>query len=67
MEITDRAIDFMERSAAAKKPFYAYVPYTLVHYSDAAIGRIQRQYRTWGLGRLPCPDGSQRGTPARHR
>lgn len=33
MEITDRAIDFMERSAAAKKPFYAYVPYTLVHYS----------------------------------
>ena len=32
MEITDRAIDFMERSAAAKKPFYAYVPYTLVHY-----------------------------------
>ena len=32
MEITDRAINFMERSAAAKKPFYAYVPYTLVHY-----------------------------------
>ena len=33
MEITDGAIDFMERSAAApRKPFYAYVPYTLVHY-----------------------------------
>ena len=32
MEITDRAIDFMERSAAQAKPFYAYVPYTLVHY-----------------------------------
>ena len=32
MEITDKAIDFMERNAAAKKPFYAYVPYTLVHY-----------------------------------
>ncbi len=32
MEITEKAIDFMERSASAKKPFYAYVPYTLVHY-----------------------------------
>jgi arylsulfatase len=32
MEITERTIDFMKRSAAAKKPFYAYVPYTLVHY-----------------------------------
>ena len=32
MEITDRAVGFMERSAAAGKPFYAYVPYTLVHY-----------------------------------
>jgi arylsulfatase A-like enzyme len=26
MEITDKAIDFMDRNAAAKKPFYAYVP-----------------------------------------
>lgn len=32
MEIADGAIDFMERSASAKKAFYAYVPYTLVHY-----------------------------------
>jgi arylsulfatase len=32
MEITRRTIDFMKRSAAEKKPFYAYVPYTLVHY-----------------------------------
>jgi arylsulfatase len=32
MEITNRTIDFIKRSAAAKKPFYAYVPYTLVHY-----------------------------------
>ncbi len=32
MEITRRTIDFMKRSAAAKQPFYAYVPYTLVHY-----------------------------------
>jgi arylsulfatase len=31
-ECTRRTIDFMERSVAAGKPFYAYVPYTLVHF-----------------------------------
>lgn len=31
-EITRRTIDFMRRNARAGKPFYAYVPFTLVHY-----------------------------------
>jgi arylsulfatase len=31
-EITRRAIDFMKRSVEAKKPFYAYVPFTEVHF-----------------------------------
>lgn len=31
-EITDRAIDFMERHAHAESPFFAYVPYTQTHY-----------------------------------
>jgi arylsulfatase A-like enzyme len=31
-EITRRTIDFMKRSAGVGKPFYAYVPYTLVHF-----------------------------------
>ena len=31
-EITRRAIDFMKRCAAANKPFYAYVPFTQVHF-----------------------------------
>jgi len=31
-EITRRTIDFMKRSVDAKKPFYAYVPFTLVHF-----------------------------------
>jgi arylsulfatase A-like enzyme len=31
-EITRRAIDFMKRSVSAGKPFYAYVPFTLVHF-----------------------------------
>ena len=31
-EITRRAIDFMRRNVAAGKPFYAYVPYTQVHF-----------------------------------
>lgn len=30
-EVTRRAIDFMRRSVQAGKPFYAYVPFTLVH------------------------------------
>jgi len=30
-EITRRTIDFMKRSVQARKPFYAYVPFTLVH------------------------------------
>ncbi len=31
-EITRRSIDFMKRSVDAKKPFYAYIPFTLVHF-----------------------------------
>jgi len=31
-EITRRTVDFMKRSVAAGKPFYAYVPFTLVHF-----------------------------------
>jgi arylsulfatase len=31
-EITRRTVDFMKRSVASGKPFYAYVPYTLVHF-----------------------------------
>jgi arylsulfatase len=31
-EITRRTIDFMQRSMQAGKPFYAYVPFTLVHF-----------------------------------
>jgi arylsulfatase A-like enzyme len=31
-EATRRAIDFMQRSAKSGKPFYAYVPYTQVHF-----------------------------------
>ncbi|MBJ6135674.1 arylsulfatase [Ochrobactrum sp. Q0168] len=31
-EVTRHTIDFMKSSVAANKPFYAYVPYTLVHF-----------------------------------
>jgi arylsulfatase len=31
-EITRRTADFMRRSVEADRPFYAYVPYTLVHF-----------------------------------
>ncbi|HYV37808.1 MAG TPA: arylsulfatase [Gemmataceae bacterium] len=32
MDITDRTIDFIKRAVAAKKPFYAFASYTLVHF-----------------------------------
>ena len=35
-EITRRTIDFMKRCVKADKPFYAYVPFTLVHYPTLA-------------------------------
>jgi len=31
-ECTRRVIDFMRRSVSAGKPFYAYIPFTLVHF-----------------------------------
>lgn len=31
-EITRRTIDFMKRSVQSSKPFYAYVPFTLMHF-----------------------------------
>ena len=31
-ELTRRTIDFMQRSVEARKPFYAYVPFTQVHF-----------------------------------
>ena len=30
-ELTDKAIDFMARQVKADKPFFAYIPYTMVH------------------------------------
>lgn len=35
-EITRRAIDFIQRTAQAKRPFFAYIPFTLVHYPTLA-------------------------------
>jgi arylsulfatase len=32
VQITRRAIGFMEKSVHAKRPFFAYVPFTLVHF-----------------------------------
>ena len=31
-DLTDRAIDFMTRSVAEEKPFFAYLPYTATHF-----------------------------------
>lgn len=35
-EVTRRSIDFMTRSVKSGKPFYAYIPFTLVHYPTLA-------------------------------
>ncbi len=31
-ELTERAIDFMQRSVTAQNPFFAYIPYTQLHF-----------------------------------
>jgi arylsulfatase A-like enzyme len=31
-DLTDRAVDFMKRQAAADKPFFVYLPYTATHF-----------------------------------
>lgn len=31
-DLTDRAIEFMERQSAANKPFFVYLPYTATHF-----------------------------------
>jgi arylsulfatase A-like enzyme len=31
-ESTDRAVDFMTRTARARKPFFLYLPFTLIHF-----------------------------------
>jgi arylsulfatase len=31
-DLTDKAIDFMERQSKSKKPFFLYLPYTATHY-----------------------------------
>lgn len=35
-DLTDKAIDFMQRQAKAKKPFFLYLPYTATHYPSMA-------------------------------
>ena len=35
-DLTDKAIDFIKRQTRAKKPFFAYVPYTATHFPAMA-------------------------------
>ncbi|MGR9356603.1 arylsulfatase [Rhizobium leguminosarum] len=49
-EITRRTIEFMKRSVAAGKPFYAYVPYTLVHFPTLPNPKFEG---TTGYGDFP--------------
>lgn len=47
-EVTDRSVAFIKRNAAAKKPFFLYVPYTQTHEpvapSDAFNGKTGNGY-----------------------
>jgi arylsulfatase len=49
-EITRRTTDFMQRSVQAGKPFYAYVPYTLVHFPTLPNAKFAG---TTGFGDFP--------------
>ena len=67
-EITRRTIDFMKRSVQAGKPFYAYVPFTLVHFPDPAEPEVRGQDRIRRLPRRPRGDGrARRRDPRRDR
>jgi arylsulfatase A-like enzyme len=49
-EITRRTIEFIKRSAQSGKPFYAYVPFTLVHFPTLPNPRFAG---TTGYGDFP--------------
>jgi len=49
-EITHRTIDFMKRSVQSKKPFYVYVPFTLVHFPSLPNPKF---VGTTGFGDFP--------------
>jgi hypothetical protein len=57
-EITRRTIDFIKRSAQSGKPFYAYVPFTLVQFPHPAEQKLCWQNR---IRRFPgCARGNGR-------
>jgi arylsulfatase len=49
-EITRRTIEFMRRSVSAGKPFYVYVPFTLVHFPTLPNAKFAG---TTGFGDFP--------------
>ena len=49
-EITRRTIDFIKRSAESGKPFYAYLPFTLVHFPTLPNPKFSG---TTGYGHFP--------------
>jgi len=49
-EITRRTIDFMKRSVQSGKPFYVYVPFTLMHFPTTPHARFAG---TTGFGDFP--------------
>ena len=53
-ELVERTIAFMERSVEAKKPFFAYVPFTLVHV-PALLTRTLKASRETVDGRTCSP------------
>jgi arylsulfatase len=53
-EIARRTIDFMKRSVQSGKPFYAYVPFTLVHFPTLPNPSL-RVKRALAISPMPLP------------
>jgi hypothetical protein len=72
-EITRRSVDFMRRSVEADRRFYAYVPYTLMHFpslpNPAFAGRTGHGDFPDALAEMDCQrrDAARRGRGARDR
>lgn len=45
-ELTERAIDFMQRAVTARKPFFTYIPYTHVHFPNLPEPAFKGKTRT---------------------
>ena len=67
-EVTERAVEFMGRSRQAGRPFFAYVPFSLIHFPTLPHPEFAGTTGAGDIGGRHGGDGPQRGRhPGRDR